>query len=71
MQWLKNRKWLAIVHYMKPDDEDTIYTTTFEVEGEEMCDALDRVYEKATMRVDYGTWRKYLVRSLELLESIV
>ena len=65
----KNRKWLAIVHFMKPND-DTVYTTTIEADGTELCDAVDVVYGQATYYVNNATWSKFMVRSIELLENV-
>ena len=65
----KNRKWLAIVHFMKPGDA-TVYTTTIEADGVELCDAVDVVYGQATYYVVCATWSKFMVRSIELLENV-
>ena len=53
---------------MKPDD-NTVYITTMEVEGEELCDAVDIVYSEATYYINKNTWSKFLVRSIQSLED--
>ena len=68
MDLTKMRKWLAIIQFMKPDD-DTVYITTKEVEGIELSDAVDLVYSEASYNIYKKIWNKFLVRSIQSLED--
>lgn len=61
--------WLAIIHYMRPND-NTLYTTTRTVLATEISNALLEIYNITGHFVKANEWRCCFIKSLEILENV-